>query len=101
MKKEITTVPREAIFCGKYPGIAMNGYFSSTAWLKGQEEFKQVTGRSFGWFDFEDQCQYISDKSQIRLMTLEEYKEHKPKFDAYYQMIQDLKNELEQASIEE
>lgn len=103
MKNEITEVPRRAIFCGKYPGMAISGYFASTAWLKGQEQFESIMGRSFGWFDFEDQQEYKDDKSQIRLMTLEEYKEHKPKFDAFDKEIQeriDRYHERHQAHLE-
>lgn len=84
MEKEITEVPRYAIFCGVYPGVALKGFFASTAWLEGKEEFEQVSGKSFGWYDFEDQRVYRTSKSNIRLMTLEEYKKYKPMFDEFY-----------------
>ena len=77
-----TNIPRNAIMydyttkegakASSY-GICTGGYFASGAWLESDESFRQISGRSFGWFDWEDQSNYCSDKSQIRKPTQEEW----------------------------
>jgi hypothetical protein len=82
MKK--TTVPRRAVmFRNELPGIAISGYFASSAWLESEEAFDGIVGRKFGWYDFQDQTKYCNDKGDFRLMTEEEYKKYKQLFDKY------------------
>lgn len=82
------TVPRYAIMMdNKYPGIALKGYFASSAWLISQAKFEDIIGRSFGWYCLTDKTNYRDDKSKFRLMTVEEYLEHLSKIDAYFNPI--------------
>ena len=83
-----TTVPRCAVMMNnKYPGIALPGYFASSAWLESEEMFNDITGRSFGWYCLTDQKNYRDDKGNFRLMTETEYQQHKSKIDIYFKQI--------------
>lgn len=67
-----TTIPRSAImFNETYPGIALKGYYSSTAWRESDKAFSKVLGRSFGWFDLETKKEYTDDKRRFTPMSQE------------------------------
>lgn len=57
-----------------YPGIATGCFAGDMFRSKGGDEYiTEVSGRSFLWYDFEDQREYKSDKSEIRRPTIEEW----------------------------
>lgn len=71
------TILKPLAFCkynGKSPeiGIALLGYFASTAWRKSDKAFNEILGRSFGWYSPDDDCMYKNDKSQFSRPTEDE-----------------------------
>jgi len=57
---------------GHLLGLANNDYFASSAWLRSEEEYDQIVGRSFGITTADDNTEYKEDKSKISLPTLEQ-----------------------------
>lgn len=67
-----TTVPRSAIMFNETdPGIALKGYYSSTAWRESDKAFSEVLGKSFGWFNLETRKEYCDDKRRFTPMSQE------------------------------
>ena len=56
-------------------GIA-NGYFAGTAWVKGDDAFEQVSGRSFGIITGDDNGEYRDDKGKMNRVGKKELLEH-------------------------
>ena len=74
MTQSKNTVPNNAvIYQNKYIGYAVGGYFASTAFIESDEAYADIVGMSFGWFDFEDQTTYKSNKFDISRPTLDEW----------------------------
>jgi hypothetical protein len=43
-------------------GIANAGYFASTAWIESDEAYDSISGQKFGWYDPEDNMDYMNSK---------------------------------------
>lgn len=52
--------------------LVQEGYFASTAWLKGPEAFSKIMGSSFGIITADDNMEYKEDKYKFRLPYNEE-----------------------------
>ncbi len=59
---------------GHLLGIAEEGFFASTAWLKGDEEYNKVSGSSFGITTGDDDMFYKESKFKMSRPTEEQVK---------------------------
>lgn len=64
-------------FCkynGKTPeiGIALDGYFASTAWIESDEKFNGIIGAKFGWYSPNDNANYCNSKHSFSRPTEQE-----------------------------
>lgn len=51
----------------------ISGYFAGNAWMRGKEEFAQISGESFGFHSFKDEQSTRESKYIMTVPTLEEW----------------------------
>lgn len=54
-------------------GVAVKGYFASSAYLESDDAFMQVGGSKFGWLDLADAQEFCDDKSLMTRTTQEQW----------------------------